>query len=177
MAYRQILPITDPLLRQKSAPLDLSNGVTPEMTKLAGDLLDTTRAIGGAGMAAVQIGFPVRMFLLDLFRVMGDTIVFLNPEIVSVAEEKETMREGCLSMPDTFFEIERAAAVVVRYTDISGASAEYRAEGLAARCVLHELEHLDGAVMLDHLSPLKRAMALKQFAKQRAGRRRLSAAA
>lgn len=164
---RQILPITDPRLFTKSAPVDVSAGITPEIIKLGSDLLDTSRAVRGAGMAAIQVGVPVRVFLMDLAHIDGDTILFINPEIISLSEEKATRLEGCLSMPNIATEIERPATAMIRYVNLDGNIVEYHAEGFAAQCVQHEMDHLDGVRMIDHVTPMKRAMLLTKFQKQR----------
>jgi peptide deformylase len=171
MAFRQIVPITDPSLGKPSTPVDLSNGITEEIKALAVDMLDTSREVGGAGMAAVQVGTPVRMFVMDLASVAGDTIVFINPEIVARSAGVIARKEGCLSMPGiAIFDIERPTQVTVNYTDITGTPRTYEADGFAAQCVQHEMDHLDGIRFYDHVSKLKRAMVLKQFAKRAAAR-------
>jgi peptide deformylase len=173
MAFRQIVPITDPLLGKVSAPVDLTNGVPDAVKVLAADMLETSREVGGAGMAAVQVGEPIRVFVMDLLSVAGDTMAFINPEIIERSEEKVARREGCLSMPGiAIFDIERPAKVTVRYTDLEGVEQTYVAEGFAAQCVQHEMDHLDGIRFYEHVSPLKRSMVLKQFAKSRARRSR-----
>lgn len=169
MALRQILPLTHPLLGKPSAPVDLSAGVPDAVKVLAFDMLETSRAVQGAGMAAVQVGEPIRMFVMDLVgaRVPGDTIIFINPEITWRSEGTITRMEGCLSMPGTALDIDRPAEATVSYTDITGAQRTYEATGFAAQCVQHEIDHLDGIRMVDHLSPLKRKMVVERFEKRR----------
>lgn len=167
MTFRQILPITDPRLSEPSMPIDLSAGVPEAIRVLAADLLETSRAVDGAGMAAIQVGEPVRLFVMDLARMDGDTIAFINPKVIETSEEIATRREGCLSMPGIFFDLARPAQVRIAYFDLAGEEQHYVAKDFASMCVLHELDHLDGVRHLDHLSPLKRAMALKKFADQR----------
>lgn len=171
MGLRQILPIDDPRLRQPSLPVDLSNGVPEEIVDLAADMLETSRVVSGAGMAAIQVGEPVRVFVMDLVSVAGDTMVFINPEIIAVSEEQVMRLEGCLSMPGVAVSVERPARVTVRFHNIEGVEQTYEATEFAAQCVQHEIDHLDGVRMLDRVSPLKRAMALKQFAKSKVRRR------
>lgn len=171
MALRQIVPIDHLSLREPSAPVDLAAGVPEDIVTLATDMLETSRAIGGAGMAAVQVGEPIRMFIMDLVSVAGDTIVFINPEIVWRSEETVVRKEGCLSMPGVMIEIARPAQCRVTYTDLKGRAQTYEADGFAAQCVQHEIDHLDGVRMIDGLSPLKRAMVLKQFEKAKARQR------
>lgn len=173
MALRQIVPITHPLLGQPSAPVDLSAGVTAEIKALCVDMLDTSREVGGAGMAAVQVGLPLRLFVMDLASVAGETMVFINPQITERSEGKIARKEGCLSMPGiALFDIARPEKVTVAYTDLAGEPQTYVAEGFAAQCVQHEMDHLDGIRFYEHVSPLKRAMVLKQFEKDRARKRR-----
>lgn len=168
MAYRQILPITDPLLTQPSAPI---GEITDEIRDLARDMLETSRAVNGAGIAAVQVGVPVRLVIVDLIQIGGDTLVMVNPEIIGGTPEVQKRREGCLSMPGVILEVERAAGVRVDYTDLTGERRTYEATDFAAVAVQHELDHLDGVRHIDHLSPLRRAMALKQFQKHRTRQR------
>lgn len=169
MALRQIIPVTDKLLREPSVPVELIDGEVPTaVLDLAGDMLETTRMVGGAGMAAVQVGEPIRMFVMDLASIKGDTLVFINPEITQRSVETIEMLEGCLSMPGLGFPVERNATVTVRYTTIDGVEKTYDAAGYAAVCCQHEIDHLDGIRNIDRLSPLKRNSLLTRFKKLRA---------
>lgn len=164
MAYRQIIPIDDKLLTKPSAPIELIDGEVPQdILDLAGDMLETCRAINGAGLAAVQVGEPVRMFVMDLAQINGPTMVFINPEIIERSGETIEMLEGCLSMPGIGFTLERAASVTVRYTAIDGVEKTYDAGGYSAICCQHEIDHLDGVRHIDHLSKLKRSRYMSKF--------------
>jgi peptide deformylase len=174
MTLLQIIPITDPRLREPSRAIDVEAGVPLDIRVLSQSMLATCRAVDGAGMAAIQAGHPVRLFVMDLGRVGGDTIVFINPEVTSRSEEMMEMVEGCLSMPGISFPLERHAAVTVSYIDLDGAALEYHATGYGALCCQHEIDHLDGIRAIDRLSPLKRAMVLKKFEAGRRARARQS---
>lgn len=161
MAYLQILPITDPLLKEKSLKVLMEDGVLPDyIVPLANDMLETSRAVGGAGLAAVQVGHLIQMFIMDLALVGGPTEGFINPEIIESAEYTVARKEGCLSMPDIFFEVERPAWIRVRYIDLDGVVKEERFEGFEALCVLHEMDHLNGVRAIDLVSPLRRQKLL-----------------
>lgn len=169
MALRQIIPVTNKLLKTISLPVDLIDGEVPQdVLDLAGDMLETCRAVGGAGMAAVQVGVPIRLFVMDLAQIKGDTLVFVNPEITDRSVETIAMQEGCLSMPGLGFPVERSATVTVRYIAIDGTEKTYDASGYASVCCQHEIDHLDGIRNIDRLSPLKRDTLLKRFEKLRA---------
>lgn len=167
MAFRQIVPITAPILGRPSLPVDLAAGVSDEIKALAQDLLDTSRECDGAGMAAVQVGIPIRLFVMDLAQVAGETQAYINPEIVWRSVETVTRKEGCLSMPGAMLDIERPAVIRLAYTDLDGQLQTCEAEGFAAQCIQHEMDHLDGVRMYDHVSSLKKAMTIKQFNKSR----------
>ena len=168
MALRQIRPYFDPILKTVSQPVELmSDGRVPaHVIRLGIDMLETSRKVSGAGMAAVQVGEPLRMFVMDLSRHGGDAITFINPEIVETAEEKVTQKEGCLSMPGCFIDVERPKWARINYIGTDGSEKEYRAEGLAALCCQHEMDHLDGIRNIDRVSKLKRDMVLKKYRKQ-----------
>ena len=162
---RQILPINSFRLRLISQPIDLSAGVPEEIKALAQDMLETSRVVGGAGMAAIQVGEPVRLFVMDFSHRGGDTIAFINPEVTYKSEEQVIRKEGCLSMPEVFAMVSRAAEIILTYTDLDGNPQTYQATGLEAMCCQHEMDHLNGTVYLDLLTPLRREIALKQFQK------------
>lgn len=164
MALRQIIPITDPRLKAPS----LSVGeITAEIRTLAADMLETSRAIRGAGIAAVQVGVPIRLFVMDLSAIGGETITFVNPVVTFKSNEVVTRKEGCLSMPGVVLEVERPDAITVSYTDLDGNEFASTFAGYAGVAVQHEIDHLDGIRHIDHISPLKRGMALTAFAKSR----------
>jgi peptide deformylase len=135
---------------------------------LADDMLETMYDAPGIGLAAIQIGVPRRIVVMDLARKdePKDPMVFVNPEIVSVSEEKSVYEEGCLSIPEYYEEVERPARVTFRYLDRSGKSVEREVGDLFATCIQHEIDHLDGKLFIDHLSKLKRDRVMKKFQKQ-----------
>jgi peptide deformylase len=164
MALRPILHLPDPVLRKVSEPV---TAITPELKALARDMLDTMYAAPGIGLAAVQVGVPKRLVVLDLGKTEDDRkpMVLFNPEVVWSSEERSTYEEGCLSIPDYYEEVERPARVRVRYRDESDTTHEIEADGLLSTCLQHEIDHLNGKLFLDHLSRLKRERVTKKFAK------------
>ena len=156
MAERPIVIYGDPVLREVSKPVDRVN---QQVKDLVSDMTDTLRKARGLGLAAVQVGVPKRVFLVDLSALdVRETLrVFINPEIVSTSGEVE-LEEGCLSFPDLYQKIVRPAKVTVRALDAEGKSFEMTAEGLAARAILHEYDHLEGKLFIDYLSPLTRQL-------------------
>jgi peptide deformylase len=134
-------------------------------------MIETMRIAGGAGLAAPQVGYNVRLFVMQ-FQTDPRAVVCVNPTIVKRADETVMRREGCLSMPDVYFEVPRAAWVDVRFSDLAGSDQVARFTDLHSICAQHEIDHLDGVRAIDHLTPLRRAMALKQFAKRVQLRRR-----
>ena len=122
----------------------------------------------GIGLAATQLGIPLRVAVVDLQPGEEKTpIVLVNPELVGVGADRATREEGCLSLPGLYADVSRPARVIVRHQDEHGATREFEAEGLLAACVQHEIDHLDGILFVDHLSPLKRNMLLRRAAKER----------
>jgi peptide deformylase len=165
MALRTILVAPDPVLKQKSAPVQ--GPVTDAHRKLMDDMLETMYAAPGIGLAAIQIGEPVRIIVMDLAR-EGEQPApryFVNPEILWASEETQPYEEGCLSVPEIFDEVERPARVKLRYKNYHGQEIEEDAEGLYAVCIQHEMDHLEGVLFLDHLSRLKRESALRKLKK------------
>lgn len=163
MAVRDIRLLGDPVLREKSAPVE---EIDEEIRQLARDLEETMYDAEGVGLAAPQVGVPVRMFAYDVREPEAPVGVLINPEI----EEREgsaTSEEGCLSIPGLAADVERAARVVVRGLDPDGDEVRIEADGLLARCLQHEHDHLEGILFLDHLSPLKRKMLLDKWSKRR----------
>jgi len=164
MAKLPIITLPDPLLRKASAPVER---VDAEVLKLADDMLETMYAAPGVGLAAVQVGVPRRLVVLDTAK--GDDpphpLVLINPEIVARGTELREHEEGCLSIPDVRIDIERPASVTVRYLDREGKPQEMVAEGLLATAVQHEIDHLDGKLIIDFLSRLKRDIIVRKFRK------------
>ncbi|MCX7325069.1 MAG: peptide deformylase [Hyphomicrobiales bacterium] len=171
MAVLPLVILPDPLLKQVSKPVTT---VTPEIRKLAADMLDTMYDAPGIGLAAVQVGVPLRVVTVDLGKTDEERqpIVFLNPEIVWESDERGVYEEGCLSIPEFYEEVERPATVRVRYTDLDGRSHEIEADSLMATCIQHEIDHLNGVLFIDHISKLKRDRCVKKFMKQAKERER-----
>jgi len=165
MAVRDILVVPNPLLKQVSQPVAQ---VDDELRALVDDMLETMYAAPGIGLAAIQIGVPKRVVVMDLARQdePKDPRVFVNPEIVWASQETQPYEEGCLSVPDYFDEVLRPARVKLRYLNYQGEAVEEDAEGLFAVCIQHEMDHLDGILFIDHLSRLKREQAVKKVRKQ-----------
>jgi peptide deformylase len=165
MQKLEILTIPDPVLRQKSAPVE---AITDETRRFMDRLLQTMYDAPGIGLAAIQVGEPRRIVTIDVAREEEPrTPLFLvNPEIVwSSDDERSTYEEGCLSIPDYYAEVERPAKVRVRYVDYHGKVQEQEAEGLLATCIQHEVDHLNGVLFIDYLSKLKRDLVVKKFTK------------
>jgi len=165
MAIRPILVAPDPVLKQKSKPIE--GPVTDEHRALMDDMLETMYDAPGIGLAAVQIGVPVRIIVMDLAK-EGEPPAprhFVNPEILEASDELFSYEEGCLSVPDYYDDVERPARVKIRYLDYSGKQIEEECDGLYAVCIQHEMDHLEGVLFIDHLSRLKREKALTKMKK------------
>lgn len=170
MAVRPILVIPDARLRAVADPIE---EVDDDVKTLARDMLDTMYDAPGIGLAAPQIGVMRRIVVMDLAGEGEDPapMVMINPEILKVSEETKVTEEGCLSIPELYYEVERPAEVRVRYTDLDGKTVEVDAKDKLAVCVQHEIDHLDGVLYIDYLSRLKRDRVIKKFDKaaKRAG--------
>lgn len=164
MAIRDILTVPHPVLKQVSTPVE---AVDDELRRLMDDMLETMYAAPGIGLAAVQIGVPRRVIVMDLAR--GDDPPaprhFINPEITWRSEEMLPYEEGCLSVPEIYDEVERPAKVRLRYLNYQGELVEEEAEGLYAVCIQHEMDHLEGVLFIDKLSRLKRERAVAKVKK------------
>jgi peptide deformylase len=162
MAKRPIITLPDPMLRKPSAPVER---IDDELLKLADDMLETMYKAPGVGLAAVQVGVPRRLVVLDTAKgeEPPNPLVLINPEIVSRGKELHEHEEGCLSIPDVRIDIERPSSVTVRYLDREGKKQEMVAEGLLATAVQHEIDHLNGKLIIDFLSRLKRDIILRRF--------------
>ena len=167
MAVRSILTVADaaPFLKQKSLPVEK---VDDELRALMDDMLETMYAAPGIGLAAIQVGVPRRIIVMDISREEGvrEPRYFVNPEILWASEETIPYEEGCLSVPEVYDEVERPVRVKLRYLNYDGVEIEEDAEGLYAVCIQHEMDHLEGVLFIDHLSRLKREQAVKKVKKQ-----------
>ncbi len=164
MAVREIITLPDKRLRLKSEPV---KHVDAGIRKLVEDMFETMYKAPGIGLAAIQIGVAKRVVTMDLSKKEDnhEPQVFINPEIVWTSDEKAKYEEGCLSIPDYYEEVERPAAVKVKYLDRDGKAREIEAKGLLATCLQHEVDHINGVLFIDHLSKLKRDRVIKKFAK------------
>ncbi|GGA79528.1 peptide deformylase [Brucella endophytica] len=164
MSVLPLVILPDPVLRQVSKPVERIDG---QLRAFADNMLETMYDAPGIGLAAIQVGTPLRMLTIDLSKEGEERApyVFINPEIVSSSEERSVYEEGCLSIPDYYAEVERPARVRVTYLDRDGKPQEIEAEGLMATCLQHEIDHLNGVLFIDHISKLKRDMVIKRFKK------------
>ena len=164
MALLPILEYPDPRLKKVAAPVA---AVTPEIRKLVRDLAETMYAAPGVGLAATQVNVHKRALVIDISDHRDQLQVFINPELLSAEGEAEC-EEGCLSVPGYYDKVTRAALIRVRAQHEHGDTFELAAEGLLAVCIQHEMDHLQGKVFVEYLSPLKRArLAAKLRKKQR----------
>jgi len=171
MALLPIIEVPDPRLKQISAPVE---AVTDETRKLIADMFETMYAAPGIGLAAIQVGVPQRVLVIDLQEPeeeggepVKDPRVFINPEILVHSDVEVPYTEGCLSVPDQFAEVDRPDSIRARWLDENGASHEEEISGMLAVCLQHEMDHLNGILFIDHLSRLKREMILRKIAKAR----------
>ena len=164
MAIRPILVLPDQRLR---AVADAIPEVDEEIKTLAKDMLDTMYDAPGIGLAAPQIGVMKRIVVMDLAGEgeTPDPIVMINPEITKFSDQIQVTEEGCLSIPELYYEVERPDAVTVQYTDLDGKEVVRDADGKLAVCIQHEIDHLDGVLYIDYLSRLKRDRVIKKFDK------------
>ena len=164
MSIRPLVILPDPVLRPVSKPVER---VDDQLGKLADDMLETMYDAPGIGLAAIQIGEPLRMLVIDLSKddEPNEPHVFINPEIVARMDDINVHEEGCLSIPDYYAEVERPAGVTVTYLDRDGTPRTMEADGLMATCLQHEIDHLNGVLFIDHISRLKREMVVRRFKK------------
>lgn len=164
MTIKPLIILPDPILRQVSSPIETVDGA---VAKLADDMLETMYDAPGIGLAAIQIGVPRRMLVLDVSREGEEKtpLVFINPEVVASSEARSVYEEGCLSIPDYYAEVERPATITVKHLDRKGRQQVTEADGLLATCLQHEIDHLNGVLFIDHISKLKREMVIRKFTK------------
>jgi len=177
MALSKILTEPNKILREKSLAVE---GVDEDLQKLMDDMLETMYAAPGIGLAAIQIGVPKRVIVLDIgWRDKPDStnderqeekrnpMCFVNPEIIAKSANNSTYEEGCLSVPGQFAEIDRPDKCHIKYLDYYGQPKELVAEGMLATCIQHEMDHLEGILFIDYLSKLKKSMIVKKLTKQK----------
>ena len=186
MAILEILEVPDPRLKQISAPV---TAFDQDLRTLVADMFETMYAAPGIGLAAVQVGVPLRVLTIDLQPEDEDAepeactahgghshahqplkkepMVFINPEIIDPSEDQSIYSEGCLSVPEIYADVERPARIRARWQDLDGKAHEQDIDGMLATCLQHEMDHLEGVLFIDHLSRLKRQMVLKKLEKLR----------
>ena len=166
MALREILTEPNEILRKKSLLVDQVDG---DIQKLMDDMLETMYLAPGIGLAAIQVGVPKRVIVLDIARKdePKNPMYFINPEIITKSKDSLAYEEGCLSVPGQFAEITRSSNCYIKYLDYYGQPQEFKAEGLLATCIQHEIDHLEGILFIDYLSKLKKTMIVKKLSKEK----------
>ena len=166
MTIRKILTEPDPFLRQKSSNVGEVNN---EIRSLMDDMLETMYDAPGIGLAAIQIGVPKRVIVIDLSKhnEKKTPLYFVNPEILDKSKDDASYEEGCLSVPNQFAEISRPDMCKVKFLDYNGEEKILEAKGLLATCIQHEMDHLEGILFIDYLSKLKKSMIIKKLSKQK----------
>ncbi|NUS60979.1 MAG: peptide deformylase [Lysobacter sp.] len=166
MALLPILEFPDPRLRTKAAVMEPAHLADPAFQQLVDDMFETMYEAPGIGLAASQVDVHQRFMVIDVSEEKNRPLVFVNPEILERAGE-QVYQEGCLSVPTIFADVTRANEILVRALDRHGQPFEMRVDGLLAVCIQHEMDHLEGKLFVDYLSPLKREMVRKKLAKAR----------
>ena len=166
MTLKTILTEPNKLLRQISQPVEK---VGESEKELMNDMLETMYNAKGIGLAAIQLGVPKRIIVMDLSKEKNKKLpmYFVNPLIIKKNDEKITYEEGCLSVPNQFAKIDRPSKCEVEYLDYNGNKQTVQAEGLLATCIQHEIDHLEGILFIDYLSKLKKSMIIKKLSKQK----------
>lgn len=164
---REIIILPDKKLRLVSDPVER---IDDDLQAFIDDMFETMYEAPGIGLAAIQVGVPRRLLVCDVAKredeeAEPDPMVLINPEILAHSDARETREEGCLSIPDYFADVERPAAIRVKFTDRDGNDQEMEADGVLATCIQHEIDHLDGKLFIDYLSKLKRDMVIRKFTK------------
>jgi peptide deformylase len=166
MAIRKILVEPNEFLRKKSSPVE---HIDDELRGVMDDMLETMYAAPGIGLAAIQIGVPKRVIVIDLTKQdePKNPMFFINPEIVEKSITNSSYEEGCLSVPGQFAEIDRPDKCHIKYLDHYGNPTEIKTEGMLATCIQHEIDHLEGILFIDYLSKLKKSIIAKKLSKQK----------
>ena len=165
MTIKKILVEPDPFLRQVSQDVEK---VDDELRKLMDDMLETMYAAPGIGLAAIQVGVPKRVIVMDISKKeQKKPLYFVNPKIIVKSKNNSTYEEGCLSVPGQFAEIDRPDHCHISYLNYDGKKKELKAEGLLATCIQHEMDHLEGILFIDYLSKLKKSMIIKKLSKNK----------
>ncbi|WP_354188673.1 peptide deformylase [Bartonella silvatica] len=165
MPIKPLVTLPDPILREVSKPVEQ---IDLAIKELADNMLETMYDARGVGLAAIQIGIPLRMLVMDVSQndEQKNPLVIINPEILWLSEERNIYKEGCLSIPEYYAEVERPKRLHVRYMDREGKQTEIEADQLLATCLQHEIDHLDGRLFIDHISKMKRDIVIRKFKKR-----------
>ena len=166
MAIKKIIIEPNKILRQKSLPV---NKIGKDEQRLMDDMLETMYDAKGIGLAAIQVGIPKRIIVMDISKneEKNNPMYFVNPLITNKIQETSTYEEGCLSVPNFFAEVDRPKKCDVEYIDYDGKKKILKAEGLLATCIQHEIDHLEGILFIDYLSKLKKTIIIKKLSKQK----------
>jgi peptide deformylase len=171
MTLLTVLHYPDPRLHKVAKPVAV---VDERVRKIVADMAETMYDAPGVGLAATQVDIHERIIVIDVSEEQNQLMVFINPELVWASAEKKAWREGCLSVPEFYDEVERPDEIVVTALDVNGKPFEIKADGLLSVCLQHEMDHLLGKVFVEYLSFLKRnriALKMKKRAKELVGQR------
>ncbi|OPB30438.1 peptide deformylase [Bartonella sp. WD12.1] len=162
---KSLVTLPDPILREVSKPVE---HIDLAIQKLADDMLETMYHAQGIGLAAIQVGVPLRMLVIDIAEnnTPRNPLVVINPEILWLSDERNIYKEGCLSIPEYYAQVERPKRLRVRYRDREGKQTEIEADDLLATCLQHEIDHLNGCLFIDHISKIKRDMVIRKLKKR-----------
>ncbi|KEG21211.1 peptide deformylase [Bartonella bacilliformis] len=165
MPIKPLVILPDPILREISKPIE---HIDSTIQKLADDMLETMYNAQGIGLAAIQIGIPLRMLVIDIVGpdIPKDPLIVINPEILWLSNERNICKEGCLSIPGYSAKVERPKRLCIRYRNREGKQKEIEADNILATCLQHEIDHLNGCLFIDHLSKIKRNMVIRKFEKR-----------
>ena len=166
MSIKPIITVPSEVLKKISDPIE---NVGESEKKLVNDLFETMYNSNGIGLAAVQVGILKRILVIDVStkEEKKNPLCFINPVIKKISDDTSIYEEGCLSIPDTFIEIERPKICEVEYVDLDGKLKNIRCDGLLSTCLQHEINHLDGKLIIDHLTKLKRDIIIKKISKNK----------
>ena len=164
MTVKKLITVPNEVLRKKSQNIQK---VGEDEKKLIEDLFETMYHHKGIGLAAIQVGIPKRIIVLDVMQKEDQKkpLCFINPVIKKLSNERSKYEEGCLSIPNTFIEIERPKSCIVEYVDMDGKKINMECDGLLSTCIQHEINHLDGKLIIDFLSKLKKDLIIKKLSK------------
>tara|TARA_B100001057_G_scaffold329305_1_gene329687 strand:- start:367 stop:891 length:525 start_codon:yes stop_codon:yes gene_type:complete len=164
MSIKEIITVPDEILKKSSDPIEK---VSKNEKLLVNDLFETMYNSKGIGLAAVQVGILKRVLVIDVSEKKGEKkpMCFINPIVRKLSKETSIYEEGCLSIPETFIEIQRPKICEVEFIDIDGKLKIKKFDGLVSTCLQHEIDHLDGKLIIDQLSKLKRDIIIKKISK------------